>query len=779
MKRTLHIAKNELNSMFFSPVAWLMMVLFLILTSVDYLRVTSDFVGYFERGGYYLMLTKDLTDGLLSHPLFGYFFHDVIPNLYIFFPLITMGLISKEISSGTIKLLYSSPIRISEMVFGKFLAMVCFTLVLILMLSFTLIGLSFSLAHPDYGHIFASVLGLFLVLCTYAAIGLFISSLTSYQIVAAIITFAVLAFLSKIGNLWQDIDSLRNITYYMNINGKSFDLIRGLLNTRDIFYFLIVITSFLFFTIIRIKSATESISKLKKISRYAVVIVAAFTIGYITSRPRLNMYYDTTRDKTHTITPPTRAMLAKLDDGPLEINVFWNLLDFSYDRMPPKDRNGIETFLWEPYIRFKPNIKINYYYYYDADTGSYYFKLNPGKTLREIAEKQAKGAGLSLSRFLSPEQVNKMVNTKKQEYRCFFQLKYKNKSAILNVFDDNDFWPYEDQIAASINRLIATPPKIEFLTDEIERGPFSERTRDFKLIASYLGNRYALINEGYDFDTLSLKDKAAIPLNIAALVIADPRTPFSSENMAKIKSYIDAGGNLFVASEPERRDVIKPLFDELGLSIRSGQLIQPSEKYSSDCIFTYLSDRAKNLSPQFHKFLADEQKYAGDSVFRVALGGASVMEYKEQNGFHIEPLLRTDPNLSWNRMAPISEDSLQLKVGRLPSDEHGQFVTAVLMDRQTNGKDQRIVAASDANYLTKTVIYGGWDPKRYNYDFGFWCFSYFSYGKFPTNTLRPQTDDKMSITVADLPKQRILLFYILPALIAIAGSVILIRRKRK
>jgi ABC-2 type transport system permease protein len=115
----------------------------------------------------------------------------------------------------------------------------------------------------------------------------------------------------------------------------------------------------------------------------------------------------------------------------------------------------------------------------------------------------------------------------------------------------------------------------------------------------------------------------------------------------------------------------------------------------------------------------------------------------------------------------------------LPSDEHGNFTTAVLLRRNINGKDQRIIAASDADYLTKAVVYGGYKPKRYNYDFGFWCFSYFSYGQFPANTLRPQTDDSMDIKVGDFGIQEAFLYYIIPLLIAILGSVVLIRRKRK
>jgi ABC-2 type transport system permease protein len=777
MKKIFYIARNELYTLFYSPIAWILMIIFLILTSGDYIGLVDSYLGMVQRGGPSLRYTQNLTSNLTTNPMFGYFF-GVIGNLYIFFPLITMGLISRETSSGTIKLLYSSPVKIGEIVWGKYLAMICFTGSLLILLGFTLIGFSLSISHPDYGQMLASVFGLFMVLCTYAAIGLFISSLTSYQVVAAIITLAVFALLARIGGFWQDIDAIRSITYYLNIGQKSSNFIVGLLNLRDFTYFLLIILSFLSFTIIRIKSATESISRFRKAMRYVAVVAIAFVIGYITNQPQVNVYYDATRNKLHTITPPTQAMLAKLDDGELDITVFVNLLDGAFDRFLPESQNRTFTKLWEQYIRFKPDIHVHYVYYYNNDSSSYYFKQNPGKSLVEIADKEAKTWRLDLHRFLGPDEVNKLVDTKAEEFHSFFVLTYKGKKAVARVFRDIQFWPDENNIAAALNRLIADPPKIAFLSDEIERGPFSERIRDYKSMASRLDSRYALINQGYDFDTVSLR-RGSIPQGIAALVIADPRTPIGGESMNKICHYIGAGGNLFVTAEPDRKEVTKPLLDTLGLSLHDGLLIQPNEKYSNDVVFAYLTDTARNLSPQFAQALHNELIYYSDPLFRVAVAGASSLEYQEKNGFRVSPLLVTDTALSWNRLMPISTDSLQLKVASQPGDEHGRFVAAVRLTRTIHGKEQRIIVVSDADYLTDPQ-FGGNKPTRYNYDFGFWGLSYFSYGQFPANTMRPESlDNSFPIGQGGVTVQKWVFYWIIPALIAAIGSVIIIRRKRK
>ena len=774
MKRILYVAKNELYSLFYSPIAWILMIFFMILTSSDYIASLDAYTGIYERGGPALMALQNLTAKLLSsgNGLFG----SVIRNLYLFFPLITMGLISREVNNGTIKLLYSSPVRIREIVLGKYLAILCFTLCLLFLVCLTVISFAFSVENPDYGNILASLFGLFLVLATYAAIGLFISSVTSYQIVAAIITFGVFAFLSKVGELWQDIDILRNITYYLNIGGKAGRFLVGLMNLRDFTYFLILIVSFLSFTIIKIKSDTESVSGFRKAMRYISVIAVAFVVGYITNKPQVNMYYDATREKIFTVHPNTQGLLKNMD-GKLEIVLYGNLLAHYYPVRPAAQLSIMA--MWERYIRFKPDIDIDFKYYYNLDTSNYRFKNKPGRTLKQIAEEEARTYRTSLDRFMSPEEASKFADVVAEENRCFFVLKYNGKETILRTFDDPAFWPGESEVAAALSRLAAANmPKIGFLSDEIERGPFSDRLRDYRVIANQLGNRYSLVNQGFDFVNVSLKNNE-IPTALTALVIADPRTPFPAESLEKINRYIDEGGNLLIAGEPDRKEVIKPLFNKLGLTFRDGMLIQPTEKYSSDVVFSYMTDTAKNFSPQFKRLMDTDTKYRGDSLHRVALAGASAIEYTEQSGFHIDPLLITDKDLSWNRTAPVSNDSLQLNLTRTAGDESGSFVTAVRMNRKVNGKDQRIIVSGDADYLATPQLSGS-KPARYNYLYGTWSFSYFTEGKFPANVYSDESiDNKFKITVDSIPTFKLIFYWIIPAIIGLICSIIIIRRKRK
>ena len=93
--------------------------------------------------------------------------------------------------------------------------------------------------------VLTGLLGLYLLICAYAAIGIFMSSLTSYQIVAAIGTFAVLMVLSMIGGWWQDYDFIRDVTYWLSMPGRSGKFIAGLICSEDVLYFVIVVCLFL------------------------------------------------------------------------------------------------------------------------------------------------------------------------------------------------------------------------------------------------------------------------------------------------------------------------------------------------------------------------------------------------------------------------------------------------------------------------------------------------------------------------------------------------------
>ncbi|MBO9631580.1 MAG: Gldg family protein [Chitinophagaceae bacterium] len=778
MKKIWSIAKNELYSLFYSPIAWIMFVIFMVMIGVSYIRVLDMFFVAEKQGGFSLFFVEHLTHDITVHGAVGYLTWE-LQTLYVFFPLLTMGLISREKNNGTIKLLYSSPVKIRDIILGKYLAMMVVTLCFIIICAITMMAMSFSIENPDYVQLTGSLIALFLLLSTYAAIGLFFSSLTPYQIVAAIFTFACLAFLSKADSLWQEMDMVRDITYYLNIGKRSMPLIGGLFSVRNICYLLIISIGFICFTIFRTMAATESIPSWKKVMRYGIVILLGLFAGYITSRPSVNAYLDLTRDQFHTITPPTQEVLAKMNEGPLEVTIYANLLNFAFaSNFKPSMENETSSNLFERYSRFKHDIKVNFVYYYAVAPDSYNFNIYKGCTLRQIAEKVAGSMRIDINRFLTPEEIRKQVDIESESLDNFMVFKYKDRSAIVRTYDDNDFWPLEDEMTAGFKSMLMEQPLIAFLSDGITRRPFSEQVRDYTDLAGRKKSRESLINQGYRFDTVSL-EKQPVPQNIAGLVIADVRKPLSPTCLERINQYIENGGNLFLTVEPDRKQAVAPILEKLGLKYRDGMLIQPQDNNSSDVINTYLTDQAIHLSPRFERTIYEDHRAFLDSVYRVILGGSGSFDYVQKDGFLMEPLLRTDPKLCWNRLQPVKPDSMHFKLTKLPDDETGTFIPALKLKRTVKGREQRIFVVADADFPTSNYT-NIFNPKQYNFKFGFWCLSQFSYGRYPANTVRPLAkDNKFRIDAKNILVQKKIMVWVIPILIALAGSFILIRRKRK
>ena len=805
MKTTLKIAKTELALLFYSPIAWFLLVAFLFQCGLAY---TSGIEGYLtqqEMGGQGLKYMTFLTSKLFTPP-YG-IWPGLAGKLYLYLPLLTMGLMSRETSSGTIKLLYSSPIKVREIVLGKFLAMMFYNLVLILVMATIVVCALFSISSADAGILFSALFGLYLLLCAYAAIGLFMSCLTSYQVVAALSTLVLLAILSYIGTVWQDKDFVRDLTYFLSITGRADHMLQGLVTSKDILYFLVIIFVFLAFSVYKLQSDRESKPIWVKIGRYSLILIGALALGYITSRPGLIAYWDNTATRTMTLTEGGQKILKETGDAPIEVTSYINLLDgrFWYGR--PDQRNE-DMARWEPYLRFKPNIKFNYVYFYDSTGDKNLFKSYPGMTLKALAEKYAKSMKIDLSMYKTPAEMHKLIDLRPEQNRYVMQLKYKDRTTFLRLFNDQIVFPTEAETGAALKRLMqARLPKIAFLQGELERSIDKAGDRHYDFLTHQITFRYSLVNQGFDVETVNLKEQD-VPDDISALVIADPKVDFDTVTLSKIRRYIAAGGNLLIAGEPGKQSVLNPLLAPLGVRMMDGMLVQQSKNFSPELLQTFLSPAAAG----FDRKLKED---AGDSLC-VTMRGAAALSYASGGPFAISPLVMTDSMSSWNKKIKPNQDQIESAedasnpalnlpagtivtyIGNVPDegkksnadwktlgydlsqgDERGPLPVAVGLTRMVNGRLQRIVVTGDADFLSNSEL-GRQNLKTANFDFSTAVFGWFSYGQFPIDSYRPPSFDKrLTLTDGGLSFLKVLLLGILPGMVLLIGSITLIRRKRK
>lgn len=232
MNPILILFKRELRSYFSTPVAYVFIVIFLLLAG----SFTFYIGGFYERG------QADL------EPFFS--FH---PWLYLFLvPAVAMRLWAEERKSGTIELLLTLPITMSEAVLGKFLAAWAF-IAIALVLTFPIWITVNYLGDPDNGVIFTSYLGSLLMSGAFLAIGACISAATRNQVIAFIIT-VVVCFLFLLAGYPLVLDFFRAFAPQAvvdAISGLSFlthfaAISKGVIDLRDLIYFALTIGFWLY-----------------------------------------------------------------------------------------------------------------------------------------------------------------------------------------------------------------------------------------------------------------------------------------------------------------------------------------------------------------------------------------------------------------------------------------------------------------------------------------------------------------------------------------------------
>ena len=233
------IAWRELRNLFLSPLAWCVLAMVQLILAWMFLASVEGFRG--NPAGV-AGVTDTVAAGLYS-------VSTVVMLLVI--PLLTMRLVSEERRSGSLTLLLSAPVRMSEIVLGKYLGLLAFLAIMVAML--TLMPLSLALGtHLDYGKLAADVLGLLLLVGAFAAAGLYMSTLTRQPVVAAISSFGLLLFLWVVNWLSQGDARYSAVLHYVSLIDHYGSLLRGSFDSSDVIYYLLFIATFLTLSIRRL-----------------------------------------------------------------------------------------------------------------------------------------------------------------------------------------------------------------------------------------------------------------------------------------------------------------------------------------------------------------------------------------------------------------------------------------------------------------------------------------------------------------------------------------------
>src|ERR1051326_5619760 len=322
------IAKRELGAYFSSPVAYVFIVIFLLLTGFF-----TFMVGGFFRAG-----QANLDPFFMWHAW-----------LFLFLvPCVGMRLWAEERRVGTLELLLTKPITSWQAIVGKFLASWAF-LALALALTFPVFITVNYLGSPDNGVIVAAYLGSLLMAGTYLAISSMTSAMTRNQVISFILSLVICLFLVLCG--YQPVTSLLmrmdrpwlvDLISSLSVMTHFQPFTTGAIDSRDVIFFLLVIAFALFTTGVIIRSHQASADKFRKRKNFetalysmggvAAMFVVLMSFYIVTSAVKVR--FDITADKTHTLSPGTKRILARLDS---KVNVRFYCTQ-SGNAMPPELR---------------------------------------------------------------------------------------------------------------------------------------------------------------------------------------------------------------------------------------------------------------------------------------------------------------------------------------------------------------------------------------------------------------------------------------------------------
>ena len=230
MRNMLAIMRKELRTYFVSPVAYVAIAAFLVMAGVFFALLVTAQPGTVEAS-------------------LAIVFGNVSVVLLIVAPALTMRLLAEEQKSGTIELLLTSPVQDWEVVIGKYLAsLVLFLVPVALTLIYPVIIMRYG--TPDMGPMLGGYIGMILFGAAFLSVGVLASSLTQNQVVAALVSVAILLGLWLIGAFSGSArPPVSDVLSYLSIITHYSDFSRGLIDTRDIVYYLCVIAVSLFVSV--------------------------------------------------------------------------------------------------------------------------------------------------------------------------------------------------------------------------------------------------------------------------------------------------------------------------------------------------------------------------------------------------------------------------------------------------------------------------------------------------------------------------------------------------
>jgi ABC-2 type transport system permease protein len=243
VKHIINIATTEFQRLFRAPLAWSVLAIVQFILAWMFLNSVEEYLIYIQPKLVGLNNAPGVTEIVVSN-----LYSSIGVIMLAIMPILTMRLFAEERMNATLTLLLSAPISATQIVLGKYFGLMGFILLMIAMLSLMPLSLLFG-TQLDMGMFFSSILGLSLLLSSFAAAGLFLSILTKQAIIAAMSSFALLLFLVILYLSGSSQSGSSSLFIYLSHFSHFLSFLQGSFDSSDFIYYVLFSCGFLILSI--------------------------------------------------------------------------------------------------------------------------------------------------------------------------------------------------------------------------------------------------------------------------------------------------------------------------------------------------------------------------------------------------------------------------------------------------------------------------------------------------------------------------------------------------
>lgn len=590
---------------------------------------------------------------------YAYISYAISSAMFIFLimtPILTMRILAEERKQKTDQMLLTSPTSIPKIVLGKYFSMVGIFLIPVVILSFYPLILS-AFGTVPFGESYVAVLGYLLFGCACIAIGLFVSSLTESQIIAAVVTFAILllsylmagisSLISNSGNL------VTKVLSCLDMGAKLTNLMQGVLDLNSVVYFLTVIVLFLFLTYESIQKRRYSVSaKTIKLTAYSntmivVVLAIAVAVNFVVSEiPESTTKIDVTNEQIYSITDQTKELAAGLKE---DVTI--------YVLAKEDDSDSTVAQTLSKYADLSKHISVVY--------------KDPTVNPNFAAEYDAADATAG-SLIVTGQKRSKVV-----PYADLYQTEIDYQTYQQNTTG----YDAEGQITSAIAYVTSDDmPKLYCISGHNEAD-----------LSTAL--KSGISKENIETETINLLNYEAIPEDASAICILSPTVDFSEDDTKKVTDYLAKGGKALILSSYSEETLtnFNSIMANYGVTLVDGLVVEGDQQQYYQNPFYLLP--TVSLGNDITASIADQQR-------RVFMPYAQGMQVEEnpREGVTVTKLLQTSES-SYAKKDVSENADIKQEMG----DVSGPFALGVYAKETVDNGETQIVYFTTENMLNESI----------------------------------------------------------------------------